>query len=90
MAQYDPSEVISPHKAEKSIDGKSLDAAVTEEPWWQTLGLGLITGAAEDDPSGIATYSQAVAQFGYTGGMDRSVDLSIDGRDPGAWRSQSM
>ena len=30
------------------------------------LGPGLITGAADDDPSGIATYSQGGAQFGYT------------------------
>lgn len=30
------------------------------------LGPGLITGASDDDPSGIATYSQAGAQFGYT------------------------
>jgi NRAMP (natural resistance-associated macrophage protein)-like metal ion transporter len=29
------------------------------------LGPGLITGAADDDPSGIVTYSQAGAQFGY-------------------------
>ena len=33
--------------------------------WLQQLGPGLITGAADDDPSGIATYSQAGAQFGY-------------------------
>lgn len=32
----------------------------------QRLGPGLITGAADDDPSGIATYSQAGAQFGYS------------------------
>src|ERR1700744_1513423 len=32
----------------------------------ETLGPGLITGAADDDPSGIATYSQAGAQFGYS------------------------
>jgi NRAMP (natural resistance-associated macrophage protein)-like metal ion transporter len=31
----------------------------------EELGPGLITGAADDDPSGIATYSQAGAQFGY-------------------------
>src|SRR5439155_6517604 len=31
----------------------------------ETLGPGLITGAADDDPSGIATYSMAGAQFGY-------------------------
>ena len=29
------------------------------------LGPGLITGAADDDPSGIATYSQAGAQYGF-------------------------
>ncbi len=33
---------------------------------WGALGPGLITGAADDDPSGIATYSQAGAQFGYS------------------------
>ena len=32
----------------------------------QILGPGLITGASDDDPSGIATYSQAGAQFGYS------------------------
>ncbi|MCE3606043.1 divalent metal cation transporter [Massilia sp. P8910] len=32
--------------------------------WLHKLGPGLITGAADDDPSGIATYSQAGAQFG--------------------------
>ena len=31
----------------------------------RALGPGLVTGAADDDPSGIATYSQAGAQFGY-------------------------
>jgi NRAMP (natural resistance-associated macrophage protein)-like metal ion transporter len=32
---------------------------------WKVLGPGLVTGAADDDPSGIATYSQAGAQFGF-------------------------
>jgi NRAMP (natural resistance-associated macrophage protein)-like metal ion transporter len=32
---------------------------------WNILGPGLITGASDDDPSGIATYSQAGAQFGF-------------------------
>jgi NRAMP (natural resistance-associated macrophage protein)-like metal ion transporter len=32
---------------------------------FEQLGPGLITGAADDDPSGIATYSQAGAQFGF-------------------------
>lgn len=31
----------------------------------KSLGPGLVTGAADDDPSGIATYSQIGAQFGY-------------------------
>jgi NRAMP (natural resistance-associated macrophage protein)-like metal ion transporter len=33
--------------------------------FWSALGPGLVTGAADDDPSGIATYSQAGAQFGF-------------------------
>jgi len=33
---------------------------------WRAFGPGLVTGAADDDPSGIATYSQAGAQFGYS------------------------
>ncbi|HCE11137.1 MAG TPA: iron transporter, partial [Oxalobacteraceae bacterium] len=36
-----------------------------EQSWLKKLGPGLITGAADDDPSGIATYSQAGAQFGF-------------------------
>jgi NRAMP (natural resistance-associated macrophage protein)-like metal ion transporter len=39
------------------------------ESWWRSLGgiigPGVITGASDDDPSGIATYSQAGAQYGY-------------------------
>lgn len=31
----------------------------------KALGPGLVTGASDDDPSGIATYSQAGAAFGY-------------------------
>src|SRR4051794_37107825 len=33
--------------------------------WTSGIGPGVVTGAADDDPSGIATYSQAGAQFGY-------------------------
>jgi NRAMP (natural resistance-associated macrophage protein)-like metal ion transporter len=43
-----------------SISGISLRGI------WRALGPGLITGAADDDPSGIATYSQAGAQFGFS------------------------
>ena len=33
--------------------------------YWHNLGPGLTTGAADDDPSGIATYSQTGAQYGF-------------------------
>ncbi|HEX2366889.1 MAG TPA: divalent metal cation transporter, partial [Bradyrhizobium sp.] len=42
---------------------------------FRLLGPGLVTGAADDDPSGIATYSQAGAQFGY--GLLWTVFLTI-------------
>jgi NRAMP (natural resistance-associated macrophage protein)-like metal ion transporter len=44
----------------------AVSAARSAKPrLWQALGPGLVTGAADDDPSGIATYSQAGAQFGF-------------------------
>jgi len=43
--------------------------SAVKQPKWprlaEIMGPGLITGASDDDPSGIATYSQAGAQFGY-------------------------
>jgi NRAMP (natural resistance-associated macrophage protein)-like metal ion transporter len=33
--------------------------------FFKSLGPGLVTGGSDNDPSGIATYSQAGAQFGY-------------------------
>ena len=38
---------------------------MTFKEYWKTLGPGLITGAADDDPSGIATYSQMGASQGF-------------------------
>jgi len=35
------------------------------EAYWHMLGPGLTTGASDDDPSGIATYSQTGAQYGF-------------------------
>jgi len=47
-------------------DGASMTSrARSLRTLWTALGPGLITGAADDDPSGIATYSQAGAQFGF-------------------------
>jgi Mn2+/Fe2+ NRAMP family transporter len=34
--------------------------------FWRILGPGLVTGASDDDPSGIATYSQAGAAYGLS------------------------
>jgi NRAMP (natural resistance-associated macrophage protein)-like metal ion transporter len=48
---------IAVHRAPRQPPGKGL---------WAALGPGLITGASDDDPSGIATYSQAGAQFGFS------------------------
>ncbi|MFX1676411.1 divalent metal cation transporter [Paraburkholderia sp. A2WS-5] len=45
------------------------EAAVTdrtERSWLSRLGPGLVTGGADDDPSGIGTYSQAGAKFGLS------------------------
>jgi NRAMP (natural resistance-associated macrophage protein)-like metal ion transporter len=42
-----------------------LRSRVHRAPLLKQLGPGLITGAADDDPSGIATYSQGGAQFGF-------------------------
>lgn len=45
------------------------------DPWYKSMGPGLITGAADDDPSGIGTYSANGAQFGY--GLLWLVPLSL-------------
>src|ERR1700676_2201984 len=55
---------------ETTTPGVHLPAAPIEPPltpvgFLKNLGPGLVTGAADDDPSGIATYSQVGAQFGY-------------------------
>src|ERR1700727_1477485 len=44
----------------------NLLKSISENPRGNKLGPGLITGAPDDDPSGIATYAQAGAQFGYS------------------------
>src|SRR3569833_3449709 len=44
---------------------RKIYKSIAEHPRVKQIGPGLITGAADDDPSGIATYSQAGAQFGF-------------------------
>jgi NRAMP (natural resistance-associated macrophage protein)-like metal ion transporter len=46
--------------APESVSASNTAIKIIEE-----MGPGLVTGAADDDPSGIATYSQAGAQFGF-------------------------
>jgi NRAMP (natural resistance-associated macrophage protein)-like metal ion transporter len=45
-----------------------LSTRPKRRPLFHILGPGLITGASDDDPSGIATYSQVGAQFGFAMG----------------------
>ncbi len=47
-------------------DDRDIASTTTAKTFTQRLGPGLITGAADDDPSGIATYSQAGAQFRFS------------------------
>jgi NRAMP (natural resistance-associated macrophage protein)-like metal ion transporter len=52
----------------EKIVGRMPDAGKTikrARNFWFLLGPGLTTGASDDDPSGIATYSQAGAQYGF-------------------------
>src|ERR1700760_4170733 len=51
--------------SKEALDADLVIEGTPERSWTKRLGPGLITGAADDDPSGIATYSQAGAQFGY-------------------------
>src|SRR4051812_42099885 len=46
--------------------GKHLTSRKRFNRFLRVLGPGLITGAADDDPSGTTTYSQAGAAFGYS------------------------
>ena len=52
---------MAPKKTKKKITTKASKLG----PILSLIGPGLVTGAADDDPSGIATYSQTGAQFGY-------------------------
>ncbi len=51
----------------KNFIGKTKEKFRYEKAkeYWHILGPGLTTGAADDDPSGIGTYSQTGAQYGY-------------------------
>ena len=64
-----PNTPTIPHSEPAGGTG-SLEASLDEENnplkrWLKILGPGLITGASDDDPSGIGTYSQAGASLGF-------------------------
>src|SRR5450432_1312471 len=52
-------------KPAASASRRAQPATAGRAGWLGALGPGLITGASDDDPSGIATYSQAGAKFGF-------------------------
>src|SRR6476661_6913603 len=45
---------------------KRRESTIAASDFLKQLGPGLITGASDDDPSGIGTYSQAGAQLGFS------------------------
>jgi Mn2+/Fe2+ NRAMP family transporter len=62
----DPVDDDARHHADTSRCTRMKAGRQTRPSLLRLLGPGLVTGAADDDPSGIATYSQAGAQFGFT------------------------
>jgi NRAMP (natural resistance-associated macrophage protein)-like metal ion transporter len=66
----DPCDAVTPSKPLAPTGATSLEAVLRREPnpvkrLFRTLGPGLITGASDDDPSGIGTYATVGAAFGY-------------------------
>lgn len=58
--------VIRGQKIVRALPSPPISRAVKKTgDYWHMLGPGLTTGASDDDPSGIATYSQTGAQYGF-------------------------
>ena len=55
---------IDARDAERRTAERTTPRPVGLRAFWKSLGPGIVTGAADDDPSGIATYSVAGAQYG--------------------------
>ena len=53
-----------PSERKSELDVSASAAGPVWRQYLRAMGPGLVTGASDDDPSGIATYSQARAQFG--------------------------
>jgi Mn2+/Fe2+ NRAMP family transporter len=52
-------------KTAHAVEDTELRTLKKTKAYWNVLGPGLTTGASDDDPSGIATYSQTGAQYGF-------------------------
>lgn len=57
--------VKSGEKIASKVPIKNPHPVIRAKNYWFLLGPGLTTGASDDDPSGVATYSQAGAQYGF-------------------------
>jgi len=73
MATKPKGKAVSAPSAASRSSGRTSEVDLTKSrtgPVWRqylrAMGPGLVTGASDDDPSGIATYSQAGAQFGLS------------------------
>src|SRR6201994_3269080 len=52
-------------KTVREVEIRETKTMKKTKEYWNVLGPGLTTGASDDDPSGIATYSQTGAQYGF-------------------------
>lgn len=64
MGYFSPQQLIKAGLEEGIEEMHKVEGKVAG--YWRMLGPGLTTGASDDDPSGIATYSQTGAQYGFT------------------------
>jgi hypothetical protein len=62
-------------RIEKKIGSYSTQTKLSFPPILKSIGLGIITGAADNDPSSITAYSQSGAKFGF--GLLWLVNISI-------------
>ncbi len=62
-AEFLERSIVTTQKLTSAMPGNDIVKKTGD--YWHMLGPGLTTGASDDDPSGIATYSQTGAQFGY-------------------------
>jgi len=78
VATPDVSGTKGPEDAALTTDANAkAPAKAPQRTIIKALGPGLITGASDDDPAGIATYSQAGAQFGFAIGWTMLITFPL-------------